>query len=64
MSSMHNRSMLPEAKMGFDQFKVEIGRGMGVGLNLGGTGEFTSKNVVTGTQTMKTVLGDFNQELK
>lgn len=59
-----NRKLIPEAKNGLDQFKMEVASEVGVNLKQGYNGDLTSKQAGTiGGNMVKKMIADYENRL-
>lgn len=64
MASRGNRVLIPEARQGLDQFKMEVAREVGVDLKPGYNGDLTSReNGSVGGQMVKKMVEAYEKGL-
>lgn len=62
--SNSNRTLVPEAKKGLEQFKMEVASEVGVNLKQGYNGDLTSKEAGTiGGNMVKKMIADYENKL-
>ncbi|GLC31528.1 alpha/beta-type small acid-soluble spore protein [Clostridium omnivorum] len=65
MSSRSNRVLVPQAREGLNNFKMEAAREVGVNLSQGYNGDLTSReNGSVGGQMVKKMVESYEQGLK
>jgi hypothetical protein len=65
MSSRRNRVLVPQAREGLNNFKMEAAREVGVNLSQGYNGDLTSReNGSVGGQMVKKMVESYEQGLK
>ena len=65
MSNRNNRTLVPEAKEGLNQFKMESAREVGVNLKEGYNGDLTSREAGSvGGNMVKKMVEAYEQGLK
>ncbi|MBC2582404.1 alpha/beta-type small acid-soluble spore protein [Clostridium sp. DJ247] len=65
MANRSNRVLVPEAKKGLDQFKIESAREVGVNLKEGYNGDLTSREAGSvGGNMVKKMVEAYEQGLK
>ncbi|MBV7271992.1 alpha/beta-type small acid-soluble spore protein [Clostridiaceae bacterium UIB06] len=65
MSNRSNRALVPQAKKGLDQFKMESAREVGVNLKEGYNGDLTSREAGSvGGNMVKKMVESYEQGLK
>ncbi|WP_411678788.1 small, acid-soluble spore protein, alpha/beta type [Clostridium thailandense] len=65
MSNRSNKALVPEAKKGLDQFKMESAREVGVNLKEGYNGDLTSREAGSvGGNMVKKMVESYEQGLK
>lgn len=61
----YNRTLIPEAKKGLSQFKMETARELGVNLKEGYNGDLTSKeNGSVGGEMVRKMVEQYERNLK
>jgi len=62
--SNSNRKLVPEAKKGLDQFKMEVASEVGVNLKQGYNGDLTSRDAGrVGGNMVKKMIADYENKL-
>lgn len=65
MANRNNRVLVPEAKAGLNQFKMEAAREVGVNLKEGYNGDITAREAGSvGGQMVKRMIEAYEQGLK
>jgi len=63
-STNSNKKLIPEAKKGLDQFKMEVANEVGVNLKQGYNGDLTSREAGTvGGNMVKKMIADYESRL-
>lgn len=63
-STNSNKKLIPEAKKGLDQFKMEVANEVGVNLKQGYNGDLTSREAGTvGGNMVKKMIADYENRL-
>lgn len=63
-STNSNKKLIPEAKQGLDQFKMEVASEVGVNLKQGYNGDLTSRQAGTiGGNMVKKMIADYENRL-
>ena len=63
-STNSNKKLIPEAKRGLDQFKMEVASEVGVNLKQGYNGDLTSREAGTvGGNMVKKMIADYENKL-
>lgn len=63
-STNSNKKLIPEAKKGLDQFKMEVASEVGVNLKQGYNGDLTSREAGTiGGNMVKKMIADYESKL-
>lgn len=64
MANRNNRKLVPEAKKGLDQFKMETARGLNVPLTDGYNGDLTSReNGSVGGEMVKKMVEQYERQI-